>query len=41
MADISNKTLALLMVAAIVVSLGGLFISLDRLCRFLNSITGV
>ncbi|MEK6967815.1 MAG: hypothetical protein AABX51_04245 [Nanoarchaeota archaeon] len=33
MADISNKTLALLLVAAIVVSLGGLFISLDRLGR--------
>ncbi|HLD18844.1 MAG TPA: hypothetical protein VJB90_02440 [Candidatus Nanoarchaeia archaeon] len=40
MADISNKTLALLMVAAIVVSLGGLFISLDRLGSFQNSITG-
>ena len=33
MADISNKTLALLMVGAIVVSLGGLFVSLDRLSR--------
>lgn len=33
MADISNRTLAILMVAAILVSLGGLFISLDRLAK--------
>ncbi len=33
MTDISNKTLALLMVAAVVVSLGGLFVSLDRLSK--------
>lgn len=38
MVDISNKTLALLMVAAIVVSLGGLFISLDRLGRLEGSL---
>ncbi len=31
MTEISNKTLALLMVAAMIVSLGGLFVSLDRL----------
>ncbi len=41
MGDISNKTLALLMVAAIVVSLGGLFVSLDRLGRLSSGgITG-
>ena len=33
MADISNRTLAIMMVVAILVSLGGLFISLDRLSK--------
>ena len=33
MADISNRTLAIMMVVAILVSLGGLFMSLDRLSK--------
>ena len=33
MAEISNRTLAILMVVAILVSLGGLFLSLDRLSK--------
>ena len=42
MVDISNKTLAMIMVAAIVVSLGGLFVSLDRLNKLqLGGIDGI
>ena len=42
MAEISNKTLALLLVAAIVVSLGGLLVTLNRLSSLYlqPSITG-
>ena len=40
MDEISNKTLAILLIAAIVISLGGTLISLNRLARIRAPITG-